>query len=162
MAPRAKPAAKRGGGKTLKDQINGLSPLAVKEFFEELHSEFDDAEEASATSRGKINRIYDKACERLDVSKEALKMVFGEERSQKKKEAAAAKMDSRSRDSLARFGAALGDSPLGNWATSLSKVEGPSEEPEQKPVKAPKGRKKTKNNVVPLKPVANEEDQAEA
>lgn len=156
MAKKAKPE-KPGGGRILKDQINGLSPLSVREFFDELHSELDDAEETSATSRGKINRIYDKACTKLDVSKEALKLVFQEERGQRKLAAKAAKMDTRSRDSLARFGAALGDTPLGNWATDLSKVETAAAEVETPSPKQKKPRKAKATNVVPLKKPASEQ-----
>ncbi len=125
MAKRAKPpaAAKpKGAGRTLPDQINGLSPAAVRDYLDELHSEFDDAEEASATSRGKINRIYDKACTKLDVSKDALKLLFKEERSQKKKVAIASKMDTRARDSFERLSATMPEgSPMANWARDILK-----------------------------------------
>lgn len=123
MAARAKPAAKKGGGKALKEQINGLDTDLVRDFFDSIHNELDDIEETNATSRGKIGRIYEKAADKLDVSKEALAFLFKEERSQRKKAQKAAKMDTRSRDSLERLGAAMPpDSPMSIWASNMAKL----------------------------------------
>lgn len=153
MAQRAKPAGKKpGAGKSVKDQVNSLDPEKVREYFDQLHGIQDDQGEANATFRGRINRVYDSAADKLDVSKEALKLVYQEERGQRNKEAKAAKADTRTRDSLARFGAALGDSPLGTWATSLAKVKAVPVEKETKVAKTKdKPKAKTKDNVVPLK-----------
>jgi septation ring formation regulator EzrA len=125
MAGKAKPAGKgRGAGKDLKDQINGLDPDMVREFFDKIHEISDEAEETAAASRGEIGRVYDKACEKLDVSKDALTFVFKEERKQRKAAAKAAKMDTRARDSLERLGASLGDTPMGKWATGMASLAG--------------------------------------
>lgn len=125
MAPRAKPAKKNGAGKSNQEQINGLAPEQVREFFDELHSVHDEAEEDAATARGKVNRIYDKACDKLDISKDALKFVFQEERTQRKKAAKAAKMDTRARDSMERLSAAMPDgSPMAIWANNMAKLAG--------------------------------------
>lgn len=125
MAPKAKPAKKPGGGKPRKDQINGLDPAAVREFLDALHEESDDIEESNATSRGKMGRIYDKACNQLDVSKDAIKFLFGEERRQRKSAAKAAKMDSRARDSLERLAAAMPEqSPMAIWASNMARLAG--------------------------------------
>ena len=152
MAQRAKPAGKKpGSGKSVKDQVNSLDPEKMREYFDNLHGIQDDQDESNATFRGRINRVYDKASEVLDVSKEALKLVYQEERGQRKKEAKAARMDSRSRDSLARFGAVMGDTPLGNWATSLAQVKAVPVEKETATKAPTKKKAKTKDNVVPIK-----------
>lgn len=151
MAQRAKPAGKKpGSGKSVKDQVNSLDHDSVRDYFDQLHGVHDDMAESNATYRGRINRVYDTAATKLDVSKEALKLVFQEERGQRNKEAKAAKADSRTRDSLARFGAALGDSPLGQWASSLAQVKAVAVEKETKVAKD-KPAKKPKGNVVPMK-----------
>lgn len=131
MAPRAKPQTgdkKRGGGKPLKDQINGIDPALSREFFDKLHKISDEAEETAAASRGEIGRVYDKACDKMDVSKDALTFVFKEERKQRKAAAKAQKMDTRARDSLERLGASLGDTPMGTWATGMAKLAGTATE----------------------------------
>lgn len=152
MAQRAKPAGKKpGSGKSVKDQVNSLDEEKVREYFDSLHGIQDDADESAATFRGRINRVYDTACAKLDVTKEALKMVYQKERGERKIEAKAAKMDTRGRDCLARFGAALGDSPLGIWATGLAKVKAVAAEKETKVSKdKPKAKDKPKGNVVPM------------
>lgn len=148
MAKRAKP----GAGKSVKEQVNSLDPESVRNYFDQLHGIQDDQAEADATFRGRINRVYDTASTKMDVSKEALKLVYQEERGQRNKAARAAKMDTRSRDSLARFGAALGDSPLGTWATGLAQVKAVPVEKETKVAKTKeKPKAKAKDNVVPLK-----------
>lgn len=126
MAARAKPkaATKRGAGKSVKDQINGLDSEAVREYFDKAHSILDEMEESNAASRGELGRLYEKACDKMDVAKEAMKFVFGEERKQRKAAAKAQKMDSKARDSLERLGASLGDTPMGTWATGMAKLAG--------------------------------------
>lgn len=157
MAQRAKPTGKKpGSGKSVKDQVNSLDEEKVREYFDQLHGIQDDADESDATFRGRTNRVYDTACTKLDVTKEALKMVYHKERAERKIEAAAAKMDARGRDCLARFGAALGDSPLGNWATSLAKVKAVAVEKETKVAKEKPAKKpKATGYVVPLKKTAD-------
>lgn len=126
MAARAKPkaATKRGAGKSVKDQINGIDNEVLREFFDKIHEVSDEAEESAASSRGAVGRLYEKACDRLDVSKDALVFVFKEERRQRKAAAKSAKMDTRARDSLERLGASLGDTPMGTWATGMAKLAG--------------------------------------
>ena len=131
MAPRAKPAGKKGGGKPLKEQINGLDPSEVRDYFDQLHGVHDEMAEDSATSRGKINRIYEKACDKLDVSKDALVFLFQEERTQRNKAAKAAKMDTRARDSLERLAASMAEgSPMAIWASNMAKIAGTQAETE--------------------------------
>lgn len=134
MAARAKPAGggkkPRGGGKSAAEQINGIDPVKLREFMDQIHRETDEMEEAGAASRGAIGRIYEKASDKLDVSKDALKFVFKQERGQKKAQAKAAKMDTRARDSLERLGASLGDTPMGQWATGMAKLAGQDSAPE--------------------------------
>lgn len=60
-------------------------------------------EEANAASRGAINRHYETLCDKLDVSKDAAKLVFSQERANRKRAAKVAKMDARARDSLERL-----------------------------------------------------------
>lgn len=81
-------------------------------------------EEAAASHRAAIGRTYEKACTKLDVSKDALTFVFKEERKARKAAAKAAKMDTRARDSLFKLGQAMGDSPMGQWATDMAKRAG--------------------------------------
>jgi hypothetical protein len=132
MAAKAKastgPGRKRGAGKTVKEQLNGIDPEALREFFDSVHGELDEMEEANATTRGAINRIYDKACDKLDVSKDALSFLFKKERRQRKAAAKAAKMDTRARDSLLKLSQALGDSPMGQWADEMAKRAGTATE----------------------------------
>ncbi len=128
MAARAKPAGKPGGGRSKKDQINGLDPEEVRQFFDSVHEKLDGLEETSATVKGAINRIYEKACDKLDVSKDALTFLFKEERAQRKKAQKAAKLDSRARDSLERLGNAMPDgSPMAIWAKNMVSVAAISE-----------------------------------
>lgn len=131
MATKAKPGAGkgRGAGKTIKEQINGIHPEKRAEFFDKLHQEHDEAEEAAATHRGAINRIYEKGCDTMDVSKDALTFLFKEERAQRKKAAKAAKMDTRARDSLERLAASMPEeSPMAKWAAGMAKLAGTATE----------------------------------
>jgi hypothetical protein len=121
MAAKASAAKPRGKGKSVKEQINGIALEDVREYFDEVHEALDEMEESNATTRGEINRVYEKACDKLDVSKDALTFVFKEERRQRKAAARAAKMDTRARDSLERLSQAMGDSPMGQWAQSMAK-----------------------------------------
>lgn len=132
MAARAKasasPSPKRGRGKTVKEQINGIDPEQLRAFFDDIHGNLDEMEEANAATRGAINRIYDKACDKLDVSKDALSFLFKEERRQRKAAAKAAKMDTRARDSLEKLSQAMGDSPMGQWAKEMASRAGTAAE----------------------------------
>lgn len=130
MAKKAKPAEttvdtgkKKRGSKTLRDKINGIDTLKLNELMDELHAEHDSAEEDAAASRGKINRIYEHGCDKLGLTKDALGFFFKEARRQRKTEAKARKMDTQARDSLDRLGAAMGDTPMGKWATDMAKLE---------------------------------------
>lgn len=118
-AKKAKRVLKGGGG-----GINGITEEDVRQYFDQVHEISDEMEEASATSRGAINRVYEKACEKLDVSKDALTFLFKEERRQRKAQAKAAKMDSRARDSLQKLSQAMGDTPIGQWANEMAQRAG--------------------------------------
>ncbi len=116
----AKPRVLKGGG----GGINGITNDDVREYFDKVHNISDKMEEASAASRGEINRVYEKACEKLDVSKDALTFLFKEERRQRKAAAKAAKMDTRARDSLQKLSQAMGDTPIGIWANEMAQRAG--------------------------------------
>jgi hypothetical protein len=118
-AKKAKRVLKGGGG-----GINGITEEDVRQYFDQVHEISDEMEEASATSRGAINRVYERACEKLDVSKDALTFLFKEERRQRKAQAKAAKMDSRARDSLQKLSQAMGDTPIGIWANEMAQRAG--------------------------------------
>lgn len=131
MAKKASDAAKaRKTSKSVKEQINGIDPEQLRETFDTVHDHLDHMEESNAALRGKINAVYEKACDRFDVSKEALKMVFSEERSTRKKAAKAAKMNTRAADSFAKISQALGDSPMSDWAKEMGKLAGSQSEAE--------------------------------
>ena len=163
MAQKAKAARKPGAGKSVKDQINSMDPEKQREAFDKFHAIQDEQDEQNAVFRGRLNRAYDSACKDLDVTKEALKMVYQEERSDRKKAAKAAKMDTRGRDSLARFGATVGGS-LGDWATRMSKQS--AAVPVESETRTPKGKKakkaKSADNVVQLKKPAPEPEEEAA
>lgn len=130
MAARAKPAkaaASKGngrGGTKRAPGANGITLDDVREYFDKVHEISDEMEEASAGARGEIGRVYEKACEKLDVSKDALVFMFKEERRQRKAAAKAAKMDTRARDSLQKLSQAFGDSPMGTWASEMAQRAG--------------------------------------
>jgi hypothetical protein len=109
--------------------LNGIDPAQLREYLTELHNISDRAEEDAATARGDIGAVYDRAADKLDVSKEAFKFIFKEERRKRKQEAKAARMDGRARDGLQKLSQALGDTPMGEWAASMAKIA-PSSEPE--------------------------------
>lgn len=129
MAARAKPAPGKGK-RTPKGAtgVNGITLEQVREYFDQVHEITDEMEEASAGSRAEIGRIYEKACTKLDVSKDALVFMFKEERRQRKAAAKAAKMDTRARDSLMKFSQAFGDSPMGTWASEMANRAGAESE----------------------------------
>lgn len=127
MAARASKAvaekkAPRGRGKP--DGTNGVTLDEVREYFDKAHEISDEMEEASAASRAKIGRVYETACDKLKVTKDALVFLFKEERRQRKAAAKAAKMDTPARDSLLKLGQAFGDSPMGNWAAEMAQRAG--------------------------------------
>jgi hypothetical protein len=78
-------------------------------------------EEENATARGDIKAIYDRAAEKLDVTREGLKFLFKEERRKRKQAAQVARMDSRGRDTLRSVGHAMGGG-LGEWAVQMADI----------------------------------------
>lgn len=126
MAARASAKA-RSGTKTKKGRVingvNGITLEDLREYFDEIHELTDGMEEASARARGKINEVYEKASSALDITKEAAVLMFKQERKEKKSEAKARKMDSRSRESLEKLSQAYGeDSPFGEWAARMARI----------------------------------------
>lgn len=155
MAQKAKPGGRKpGAGKSVRDQVNSIRPEDTREAFDALHTIHDDQSESNATFRGRTNRVYDKVCKDLDVSKDALKAVYQEERQQRTKAANAAKMDTRGRDSMERLGASLGETPMGEWATRMARQKSPEVQVTETKAAKPKKEKKA-SNVVPMKKAAS-------
>lgn len=118
MAREAKSDGPRARGKK-KTGLNGIDPKELRTFFGQIHTILDEMEEANASARGEIGRIYEKASDRMGVTKSALMLVFKRERRNMKDDAKAAKMDPGEKDSLQKVGQAIGGS-IGDWAAHLA------------------------------------------
>lgn len=130
MARTAKPkgAAPTRSRKKKREGENSFTLDQLREYLDGVHGEIDAMEEANASARGRISKIYDRACDDLGITKNAIKFIFGKERRDRKDEAKAMKMDTGDRDALERAAAAFGDGPMADWLNTQAKREGASEE----------------------------------
>jgi uncharacterized protein (UPF0335 family) len=121
MATKAKASAKKKP--KVINGVNGITLEDVREYFDQVHGLHDELDEEKGRIMGQINEVYEKATTAFDVTKEALVMMFKNERKLIKDEKKARKMDSRSRDSMMKFSQAFGEgSPMGEWAARMART----------------------------------------
>lgn len=121
--PRARKAKATGA--------NGVSLEEMREYLDSLHDLSDEMEESNATARGAMSRVYDKASDKLGLTKGALKMIYGKERRDRKDAQKAAKMDTGDRDSLEKAAQAFGDNAFGTWLSEQAKRAGSQQNAEE-------------------------------
>jgi len=114
MARPAKPKGSRGS-----KLQNSLNEEDLRPFLDEVHSLTDSMEEYSAGRRQQIGKVYEKASEKLGMTKPAVMFIFKAERRDRKDAAKAAKMDASDRDSLEKASSAFGG-PFGDWLKDMA------------------------------------------
>lgn len=124
MATKAKPTGATPRGKSKKDGANGVDLADIRKYFDEIHGVTDTMEEDNAAARGEIGRVYEKASDKLGMTKTALKFMFRKERRERKDDLAASKMDVGDRDSLEKASQAWGDGTFGTWLSEKAKLAG--------------------------------------
>lgn len=121
MAKRAQPNAavktKRGGPR---NGSNAPSAEDVREYLNDVHEISDEMEARAGAYRSKIKAVWEKAAEDLGITKKSIQIIFRRERREIKDMAAMKKADTADRDALQKLGAALGDTPLGQYADRLA------------------------------------------
>ena len=111
-------APKKRGRKKTFARTNGFDPAVIGGYCERLHNLHNELEETSGTLRKDIGEIYEEAA-KIGVSKKILKLVFGKERADIKREKKIDALESDEKVSLEQMEAALGafrDTPLGEAA----------------------------------------------